>query len=130
MLGQSRWPAFGWVWEVICPLPMWGQVVSIRSQGAISSGADWATPKLKPTEFEVNVEFSPPRVIRVPGDFQAVSIEPVVQDLMPYDQAEVNFQCGPKADPDCDEVSEEEGNLGQEKSTTSQETAKDHLHKC
>ena len=73
----SRWPAFCWVWEVVCMLSVWRRLISICTRGAISSGANWATPKLKPTEFKVDVEFSPPRVIRVPCDFQAICIEPV-----------------------------------------------------
>ena len=74
---RSRWLAFRRVWEVICALSMWRWFISICARGAISSGANWATPKLKPTGFEVDVEFSPPRVIRVPCDFQAICIEPV-----------------------------------------------------
>ena len=77
LLRRSRWPAFRWVWEVICALSMWRQFISVCARGAISSGANWVTPKLKPTEFEVDVEFSPPMVIRVPCDFQAICIEPV-----------------------------------------------------
>ena len=42
-------------------------------------------------------------VIRVPGNFQAISVEPVVLYLMPYDEVEVDLQSGPKTDPDCDE---------------------------
>ena len=84
-------------------LSVWRRFISICARGAISSGANWATPKLKPTEFEVDVEFSPPRVIRVPCDFQAICIEPVAWYLMPYDKVEVNFQCGLKTEPDCDE---------------------------
>ena len=76
-LRQSRWPALCRVWEMICVLSMWRQLISVCAQGAISSGANWATPKLKPTEFEVDVEFSLPRVIRVPCDFQAICVEPV-----------------------------------------------------
>ena len=74
---RSRWLAFTWIWEVVGLLSMWRRLITSPSRGAISSGADWATPKLKPTEFEVDVKFSPPRVIRVPCDFQAISVEPV-----------------------------------------------------
>ena len=77
LLRQSRWLASCRVWEVICTLSMWRRFISVCARGAISSGANWVTPKLKPTEFEVDVEFSPPRVIRVPCDFQAICIEPV-----------------------------------------------------
>ena len=90
----TRWPATCWVWEVICALSIWRWLISICGRGAISSGADWVTPKLKPSEFEVDVddvEFSPPRVIKVPCDFQVTCIEPVAQYLMPYDKAEMNF---------------------------------------
>ena len=60
LLRWSRWPAFCWVWEVICVLSMWRRFISVCARGALSSGANWATPKLKPTEFEADVEFSPP----------------------------------------------------------------------
>ena len=84
---------------------MWRRfiTVAVPVRGAISSGADWATPGLEPTKFKVDVEFPPPRVFRVACDFQAICIEPVAQDSVPYDQAEVNFQGGPEAEPDCDE---------------------------
>ena len=82
---------------------MWGWFITVAgpAQGAISSGVDWATPKLKPTKFEVDVKFPPPRVFRVACDFQAICVEPVAQDSVPYDEAEVNFQGGPEAEPDC-----------------------------
>ena len=40
-------------------------------------GTERGVPKLKPTEFEVDVKFSPPRVIAVPGDFQSVRVQAV-----------------------------------------------------
>ena len=82
---------------------MWWRFIAIPPRGAISSGPDWAGPKLEPTDFEVDVKFPSPRVIRVPGNFQAISVEPVVLYLMPYDEVEVDLQSGPKTDPDCDE---------------------------
>ena len=81
----------------------WLIIIAGPARWAISSGADWATPKLKPTKFEVDVEFPPPGVFRVACDFQAICVEPVAQNSVPYDEAEVNFQCGPEAEPDCDE---------------------------
>ena len=84
---------------------MWGRFITIAvpARGAISSGTNWATPKLKPTKFEVDVEFPPPRVFQVPHDFQTIGIESVAKYSVPYNQAEVNFQGGPEAEPDCDE---------------------------
>ena len=60
-------------------------IIAGPARWAISSGADWVTPKLEPTKFEVNVKFSPPGVFRVACDFQAIRIEPVAQDSVPYD---------------------------------------------
>ena len=58
---------------------------------------------MKPTDFEVDVKLSPPRVIAVPGNFQTVRVQAIALNAMPYDKAEVNFQGGPKTDPDADE---------------------------
>ena len=55
-------------------ISMWRRVISVRSQGAASSGADCVAPELEPTELEVDVKFPPPRVIRVPSNFQTVCV--------------------------------------------------------
>ena len=54
-------------------------------QGLVFIGTERDVPKLKPTDFEVDVEFSPPRVIAVPGDFQTVRVQAVALNAMPYD---------------------------------------------
>ena len=80
--------------------------LSARSEcdgGSSPFHPNWAGPKLEPTDFKVDVKFPPPRVIRVPRNFQVISVELVVLYLMPYDEAEVDLQSGPKTDPDCDE---------------------------
>ena len=46
-------------------------------RGLVFIGTERGVPKLKPTEFEVDVKFSPPRVITVPGNFQTVRVQAV-----------------------------------------------------
>ena len=78
-------------------------------RGLVFIGTERGVPKLKPTDFEVDVEFPPPRIIAVPGNFQTVRVQAVALNAMPYDQAEVNFQSGPKTDPDANEYGDVQG---------------------
>ena len=55
------------------------------------------------TEFEINVNFSPPGVAQVAWYFKAICVELVPLDVVLDDEVEVKFQSGVETDPDCNE---------------------------
>ena len=58
---------------------------------------------MEPTEFEIDVNFSPPGVIRVAWYFKAICVEMVPLDIVSDDEVKVKLQSSVEANPDCDE---------------------------